>query len=94
MSPTFNLSITEINLNSTWYTLDDGITNTTFTELEGIIDQTLWWNMPIGLVTIRFYAEDVVGNVGYSEVVVIKDIIEQLSLEIFDQSFAKDAFNF
>ncbi len=93
VSPYFNLVITEANLISTWYTLDGGIINTTFTELEGLINQVLWWDAPLGLITIRFYAIDISGKVGYNDVTMIKDIIELLSLEVINQSFAPDGFN-
>jgi hypothetical protein len=72
LPPEFNLIIDEVNLDATWYTIDDGITNITFTGLTGYIDSTAWNNAPIGAVTIRFYARDLAGNDVYQEVVVIK----------------------
>jgi hypothetical protein len=38
--PNFNISIVESNLDTTWYTLDNGITNITFSGLTGTINQT------------------------------------------------------
>jgi len=93
IAPAFEISITEVNLISTWYTIDDGMINKSFTGLTGTIDEILWWNMPLGPITIRFYAEDIAGNVGYEDVVVIKDIIKSLSIEIVDQWFSNKEFN-
>jgi len=71
-APAFELSIFEPDLDTTWYTLDDGITNIIFNGLNGTINQIEWDKKEVGLVTIRFYANDTLGNVGYSEVVVEK----------------------
>ncbi len=92
--PVYYLSIEEVNLNVTWYTMDGGITNITFTELTGIINQTLWEAIPNGQVTIRFYARDVAGRINYGDVFVIKNVpYHLLYVEIIDQSFSKDEFN-
>ncbi len=53
-APAYIISIEEGNLNKTWYTMDGGIINTTFTELTGIINQTLWDALPNGYVTTRY----------------------------------------
>ncbi len=77
-SPHFELSITENNLHTSWYTIDAGKTNKTFTGTVGKINQTLWealWNsLPEGSsITIRFYANDSLGHLGYNEVKVLKE---------------------
>jgi len=72
--PTYNININDANLDIMWYTLDNGVTNITISELTGIIDETEWNNQPSGSITIRFYASDALGNIGYSEVVINKDI--------------------
>ncbi|MFX1427834.1 MAG: hypothetical protein ACFFBE_15375, partial [Promethearchaeota archaeon] len=73
-APSFNVIINDPNgINSKWYTLDGGITNTTFIS-NGIINQGLWAARGNGTVTIGFYANDSLGNEGYSEVIVRKDI--------------------
>jgi len=77
-APDFDLSITEANLNTTWYTLDGGTTNITFSGLTGAIDQTLWGLEGNGTVTIRFYANDSMGNLGFAEITLRKDIIAPL----------------
>ena len=73
-APTFNLTISGANLDSIWYTLDNGLTNITITTLIGTIDETKWNALPNGQVTIRFYANDTLGNLGTALVVVIKDV--------------------
>jgi len=76
-APEFNISIVEVNLDSMWYTIDGGITNITFWSLTGTIKQTLWDDLSEGLMTIRFYANDTVGNIGFDEVTVIKELHEE-----------------
>jgi len=73
--PPFNLTIIETNLNSMWYTLDGGFVNTTITEPTGTIGLSIWFSRPNGTVNIRFYADDIAGNVGFEEVEVKKDIL-------------------
>jgi hypothetical protein len=68
----YDITIIELHLYSIWYTVDNGITNITITEEIGNIDETIWGNLPDGEVTISFYAEDTVGNVGFSSVTVYK----------------------
>jgi hypothetical protein len=70
-APSFDLTIVERNLDTIWYTLDDGITNITC-GTSGTIDQTIWANLADGTYTLKFYANDTVGHLGSSEVTVIK----------------------
>jgi len=72
-APNFNISIAEPNLNTTWYSLNGGV-NTTFTGLTGSINQALWNALPGGNVSIRFYANDSAGNMGFAEVTIKKDV--------------------
>ncbi len=81
--PSFEIAIVEPNLNTIWYTLDDGLINKTFTGLNGTIDQTEWDKKGHGAVTIRFYANDSFGRVGYTEVVINKDLTPPTSLVSF-----------
>jgi len=78
-APNFNISIFEPFLHTTWYTLDDDITNITFSGLTGTINQTEWDKKGDGIVTIKFYGNDVLGNEGYDEVAVRKDNIAPTS---------------
>ena len=72
--PTFELTINEYNLSQSWYSLNGGL-NFTFTGLNGTIDQSLWDSCVDGFVLLTFYANDSVGNLGYTEVTVIKDSV-------------------
>jgi parallel beta-helix repeat protein len=69
--PTFLLYISEQTVR-TWYTLDGGMHNVTFTGLEGTINQDIWTSTPNEWITITFYAEDLVGNIGSAEVMIHK----------------------
>ncbi|MHA2282551.1 MAG: hypothetical protein ACXAC5_17055 [Promethearchaeota archaeon] len=80
LAPSYNVVINDPNgIELKWYTLDGGITNTTFTS-NGVINQTRWNEMGNGSVIIRFYAKDSLGNVGFSEVYVYKDVIAPIIL--------------
>ena len=72
-APDFNVEITDVLLDTMWYTLDNGLTNTTFTSND-TINQALWNALPEGNVTIRFYAKDSAGNIEFAEVTIRKDI--------------------
>jgi len=82
LPPEFNLTIDEVNLDTTWYTLDGGTTIIYFSELTGYIDSTTWNSTSIGAVTIRFYARDKAGNEFYQEIIVIKSSSQQELPEI------------
>ena len=97
LSPTFDISISEPNLNQTWYTLIGGSLNHFFSGSSGTIDQTSWEEFGNGTVTIRFYANDTLNNLGFSEVTVRKDTIEpQITINnpIQDQVFYDTAPSF
>jgi len=81
-APFFNLSIIERNLDTIWYSLDDGINNFTVSGLIGIINQDIWDGLPNGNVIIRFYANDTLGNKDYVYVIVIRNI-SQSSQKIY-----------
>ena len=82
-APNFEISIVEPNLNTTWYTLDDGLINKIFTGLTGEINQTEWDKKGHGAVTIRFYANDSFGREEYGEVIINKDLNPPTSLVSF-----------
>jgi hypothetical protein len=77
-APDYDLSIVEPNLVSIWYTINGGLTNYTITELSGTINQTAWGGTSYGSVTIEFWAKDVEGNIGHSEVIVEKVLAEAI----------------
>jgi len=70
--PLYNITILEVNLETVWYTIDNGANNYTITSLTGTITQIAWDAAPDGSVTIRFFARDDAGNIGTSSVVVAK----------------------
>ena len=72
-APDFNVEITDVLLDIMWYTIDNGVTNTTFTS-NGTINQALWSVLLEGNVTIKFYAKDTAGNIRFQEVTVVKTI--------------------
>ena len=72
-APSFNISIDELNLDKTWYSLNGG-NNITFSGLTGTINQALWEALSEGNVIIRFYANDTLGRIGFQEVTVVKTI--------------------
>ena len=72
-SPNFDISIEEGVVNLTWYTLDGGIVNKTFTGLTGTIDQALWDSTSDGSVTITFYANDTMNEMAFKEISIYKD---------------------
>lgn len=83
VAPNFDISVTLSNLDTMWYTLDDGLINKTFTGLTGTTDQTEWDKKGHEAVTIRFYANDSFGSVGYAEVVLNKDLNPPISSLFF-----------
>jgi hypothetical protein len=70
--PEFEVNITEANIDLIWYTIDGGATNYYITQNTGYIDSTAWNNAPIGAITIRFYIQDLAGNLDYDEIIVQK----------------------
>jgi hypothetical protein len=91
-TPAFDISIDEPYLDSTWYTIDGGVTNISFTGLTGIIDQDVWFDTPYGYVTIRFYAKDDSGNVGFKDVIVVKNVLDLIiDAPIMNQVFGEYA---
>ncbi len=71
-APVYEITVVKDNLDTIWYTLDGGETNYTITELIGIIDQEYWNSLPNGYITIRFYANDTLGNINYDDVIIVK----------------------
>lgn len=73
-SPDFQISFTELNLDSTWYYLGPGTNEIIFSGITGIIDQIEWDKLGDGLVTIRFYINDTGGIESFAEVIVQKEL--------------------
>ena len=75
-APEFSITLYNLSpINTTWYTIDGGLTNYTFSGLTGFINQTAWENKDNGAVTIKFYANDFLGRVGFKEIHILKDSI-------------------
>ena len=71
--PAYEFTITEANLDKIWYSFEGGTNKIFITGLIGVIELTLWNQLPNGYVTIRFYANDTLGNINFDEVIVVKD---------------------
>ncbi len=93
----FELTIDDGNLNTTWYTLDNGLNNYTFLGTLGIIDQDAWDACDNGTVTLGFYTNDTVGNIAFKEVIVRKDninpVINIIKPEPYD-TFGNSTFSY
>ncbi|MFX1239110.1 MAG: serine hydrolase [Promethearchaeota archaeon] len=76
-APNFTVSVTDDLPVQTWYTIDNGVTNTTFTGTNRAINQTQWDNLSEGNVTVIVYARDSAGNIGSDEVTIKKSIPDE-----------------
>jgi len=92
----FNLTIHDNNYDSTWYCLNSGI-NYTLLKMTGIIDQAIWDTYGNGTIQLRFYSNDTIGNLAFTEVTIRKDIIPpdiNIIIPTQNSSFSMDAPNF
>ena len=75
-APYFDITINdESPINTTWYKIDDGTTNYTFTGLTGTVNQTAWDNKETEIITLRFYANDSLGYIGFKDILIWKDLV-------------------
>jgi len=74
LPPSYEITITEVNLDKIWYTLDGYANKIFITELIGNISASLWNQLPNGNITIRFYANDTQGYIGFSEVTIVRNV--------------------
>ena len=72
--PDVDVNFNVPNLDSTWYQLYNGSITTANYMWNGIISQNVWDEVGNGTVTIRIYANDTLGNPGFDEVTVRKNI--------------------
>ena len=77
-APTFDLTIIEDHLDSTWYSLDGGLTKIFFNGLTGSIDPLEWRLIGDDTIQIKFYANDTLGNEDYTEITIIKSFVSDL----------------
>ena len=75
-APNFEIIVTDrYTINTTWYTIDGGATNYTFSGNIGEVNQIAWDEKVTEQVTIEFYANDTKGYWGTNQVNIKKDII-------------------
>ncbi|MFX0003405.1 MAG: hypothetical protein ACFE9J_07970 [Candidatus Hermodarchaeota archaeon] len=93
IAPNVNVIIDDKSLKNIWYQLKNGSYTTQNYTWTGTLDQIVWDKLGNGTVTIIFYANDLMGNLGYAEITVLKDIsapiiniIEPENFTIFGQS--------
>jgi len=71
-APSFTVEITSLYLDTMWYTLDAIPKEYIFT-VNGTINQTAWESLPDGVITLKFYANNTLGDTYFKQVNVIKD---------------------
>jgi len=71
-APNYSISVSGPAFESLWYSLNNGVTNITITELIGVIDQGEWDAISDGSVTIRFQAKDQAGKIFTNSILVTK----------------------
>jgi len=69
-APNFNVSINDPELDTMWYSLNKG-QNITFIA-NGTINQAAWDSLPIGIVELKFYANDTSGNIALKAINITK----------------------
>jgi hypothetical protein len=80
IAPTFEISILEPYINATWYSLFNGTwSRNIFFLNETQINQESWNLYPNGSITLRFYANDTSGNLGWADVLLNKIIVSSKS---------------
>ena len=72
--PDFSITIVGTDIDTTWYTLDLGVKNITFSGVTGTFEQAEWDKLGSGTHTIRFYANNSMGQIFFSEVIITKQI--------------------
>jgi hypothetical protein len=77
--PDFQISFTELNIDSMWYYLGVGTNEVIFSGLTGTINQTEWNKLGEGPVTMRFYINDTGGLENFDEIVIQKDLTPPIS---------------
>ncbi|MCJ7649313.1 MAG: right-handed parallel beta-helix repeat-containing protein [Candidatus Lokiarchaeota archaeon] len=76
--PEILVSIFDIHINETWYTIIGSDQNYTFTTSSFELNALLWAAQDEGSVIIRIYANDTVGNIGFADLTVLKDSLNPL----------------
>ncbi|MBD3256193.1 MAG: hypothetical protein GF383_13935, partial [Candidatus Lokiarchaeota archaeon] len=63
LPPDMNITVVDPNYDTRWYNIENTLTNFTFTNGDSC-DLDAWNNAPYGDITITFYANDSLGNIG------------------------------
>lgn len=73
-APTYDFDFDELYLDTIWYVIvSEGSTPHIISSTSGAINDELWDSLADGDITIRFYANDTLGHVGYAEVIITKN---------------------
>ena len=73
LAPHFNISFQDLSFNSSWYTINNELTNYFFSGNSGYINQTKWNSLSQGIVQIIFYANDSFNQISNYSISIIKD---------------------
>ncbi|TFF88659.1 MAG: hypothetical protein EU548_08565, partial [Promethearchaeota archaeon] len=74
--PIIDISVSDAGgINETWYTIIGSGENYTVETSSFELNSTLWMDQAQGSFTIRVFANDSAGNLGYEDVILIKDTI-------------------
>ncbi|GAI76284.1 unnamed protein product, partial [marine sediment metagenome] len=74
LAPNYIISIYSLgDINHIWYSLNEG-PNFTVSSLMGILNQSLWADCGNGTVSLKFYANNSLGNIGSTEVIIQRDV--------------------
>lgn len=73
-SPRYEIYTRSLYIDTMWYNLNYSSNTHTFSELSGQLDQTEWDQLDESNLTITFYANDSLGNLGSTTISVEKDI--------------------
>ncbi|MFX1427370.1 MAG: nitrous oxide reductase family maturation protein NosD [Promethearchaeota archaeon] len=72
--PQININMRSLYpINTTWYSVDTGLTNYSFFSSTFTINITAWNNLNDGKVILRVFANDTNGSIGYRDRVILKD---------------------
>ncbi|MFX0003404.1 MAG: family 16 glycoside hydrolase [Candidatus Hermodarchaeota archaeon] len=74
LAPNVNIEIEAQDLDTIWYKLFNSTQSITDYSWTGSIEQFIWDEFNSGILTIRFYANDTLGNIRFLDITIIKDV--------------------
>ena len=77
-APEIEVSIFDIHINETWYTVIGSGQNYPFTTSIFEVNSTLWAAQDEDTVVIRIYANDTAGNLEYADLTIVKDSLNPI----------------